>query len=61
DVVALDSSQNYLRSDGPLLTVIGLEGLVVVATDDAVLIVPMDRAQDVKSLVEMIGDRPQTT
>ena len=61
DVVALDASQNYLRSDGPLVTVIGVEGLVVVATDDAVLIVPRDRAQDVKSLVELIGDRPQIT
>jgi mannose-1-phosphate guanylyltransferase/mannose-6-phosphate isomerase len=60
DVVALDSSGNYLRSNGPLLTVIGVEGLVVVATDDAVLVVPRDRAQEVKSLVEMIGDRLQT-
>jgi hypothetical protein len=28
--------------------------LVVVATDDAVLVVPRDRAQDVKSLVEVV-------
>jgi len=54
DVVALESSRNYLRSDGPLVAVIGIEGLVVVATDDAVLVVPRDRAQDVKSLVEVI-------
>lgn len=60
DVVALDSSQSYLRSDGPLVAVIGVEGLVVVATADAVLIVPRDRVQDVKDLVEMMGERPQT-
>ena len=54
DVVALESSRNYLRSDGPLVAVIGIEGLVVVATDDAVLVVPRDRAQDVKSLVEVV-------
>jgi mannose-1-phosphate guanylyltransferase/mannose-6-phosphate isomerase len=54
EVVALESSRNYLRSDGPLIAVIGIEGLVVVATDDAVLVVPRDRAQDVKSLVEVV-------
>lgn len=54
EVVALESSRNYLRSEGPLIAVIGVEGLVVVATDDAVLVVPRDRAQDVKSLVEVV-------
>lgn len=54
EVVALESSRNYLRSEGPLIAVIGIEGLVVVATDDAVLVVPRDRAQDVKSLVEVV-------
>jgi mannose-1-phosphate guanylyltransferase/mannose-6-phosphate isomerase len=54
DVVALESSRNYLRSDGPLIAVIGIEGLIVVATDDAVLVVPRDRAQDVKSLVQVL-------
>jgi mannose-1-phosphate guanylyltransferase/mannose-6-phosphate isomerase len=57
EVVALESSRNYLRSDGPLIAVMGIEGLVVVATDDAVLVVPRDRAQDVKSLFEMVPSR----
>lgn len=59
EIVVLDSSGNYLRSEGPLIAAIGVEGLVVVATADAVLIVPRDRAQEVKSVVEMIGERPQ--
>jgi len=54
EVVAIESSDNYLRSEGPLIAVIGVEGLVVVATDDAILVVPRDRAQDVKGLVEMV-------
>jgi mannose-1-phosphate guanylyltransferase/mannose-6-phosphate isomerase len=54
EIVAVESSRNYLRSEGPLIAVIGVEGLVVVATDDAILVVPRDRAQDVKSLVEML-------
>jgi mannose-1-phosphate guanylyltransferase/mannose-6-phosphate isomerase len=59
DVVALESSGSYLRSDGPLIATIGVENLVVVATADAVLIVPRDRVQDVKGLVELMGQRPE--
>ncbi len=60
EVVTLDASRNYLRSEGPLVAAIGVEGLIVVATDDAVLIVPRDRAQDVKSLFELIRERPES-
>ena len=60
DVVTLDASHNYLRSEGPLVAAIGVEGLVVVATEDAVLIVPRDRAQDVKALFELIRERPES-
>ncbi|MBA4790426.1 MAG: mannose-1-phosphate guanylyltransferase/mannose-6-phosphate isomerase [Rhizobiales bacterium] len=47
----LDSHNSYIRSEGPLVTGIGLEGVSVVATDDAVLVMPSDRSQDVKALV----------
>ena len=57
DVVAIDSGHNYLRSEGPLIAAIGIEGLVVVATGNEVLIVPRERAQDVKGLVEMLKVR----
>ena len=60
DVVTLDASHNYLRSEGPLVAAIGVEGLVVVATQDAVLIVPRDRAQDVKTLFNLIRERPES-
>lgn len=60
DVVMLDASNSYLRSQGPLVAAIGVEGLVVVATEDAVLIVPRDRAQDVKALFELIRERPES-
>jgi len=50
-VALLDSHDSYVRSDGPLVTGIGLSGLTVVATEDAVLVIPSDRSQDVKALV----------
>ena len=39
----------------PLLGVVGVEGIVVVATRDAVLVVPKHRAQEVRSVVEELS------
>lgn len=49
-VVAVDSRDNYLRADGPLIAAVGLEDMVVVTTADAVLVAPKNRAQDVRML-----------
>ncbi|HUO94455.1 MAG TPA: mannose-1-phosphate guanylyltransferase/mannose-6-phosphate isomerase [Rhizomicrobium sp.] len=54
DVVALNVTNSYLRSEGPLLAAVGLEDVVVVATQDAVLVTRRDATQDVKKVVEEI-------
>ena len=54
DVVALESAGCVLISDGPLVATLGLHDLVVVATRDAVLVVPKGQAQRVKELVERL-------
>lgn len=54
DVLALDVSGSYLRADGPLLAVLGLDNVIAVTTDDAVLVAARERAQDVKALVEKL-------
>jgi mannose-1-phosphate guanylyltransferase/mannose-6-phosphate isomerase len=63
DVVAVDCENSYLRSEEQLLAVIGVKDLVVVATADAILVAPRDRAQDVKQLVDRLkaGGRPELT
>jgi len=55
DVLSIDNRQSYLRSDGPLVAAIGLDNLIVVAMDDVVLVVPKDRAQDIKSATEELA------
>jgi mannose-1-phosphate guanylyltransferase/mannose-6-phosphate isomerase len=50
-VVATDCRDSYLRGEGRLVCALGLEGLVVVDTADAVLVAPLARAQEVKGLV----------
>jgi mannose-1-phosphate guanylyltransferase / mannose-6-phosphate isomerase len=54
DVITLDVENSYIRGDGNLIAVIGVSDLVVVATGDVVLVVPKDRDQDVKKIVEQI-------
>ncbi|MFG1357417.1 mannose-1-phosphate guanylyltransferase/mannose-6-phosphate isomerase [Xanthobacter pseudotagetidis] len=50
-VTLIDSDGNYVRSDGPLVAGVGIENLAVIATEDAVLVMPANRSQDVKALV----------
>ena len=54
DIVALNVSNSYLRSEGPLLAAVGLDDVVVVATQDAVLVTRRNATQDVKKVVEEI-------
>ena len=53
-IAAVDCSNTLIKSDGPFVGAIGLENMIVVATDDAVLIAPRDRAQEVKTIVEQL-------
>ncbi len=55
DVVAVDSANCLLRSEGPLLAAVGLDNIAVVATGDAVLVAALDRAQDVKRVVDQLA------
>lgn len=50
-VVTHNVKNSYLRSDGPLLAVNGLDNHIVVATHDAIMVTPKDMAQDVRTLV----------
>ena len=49
--IVLDSTNSYVRSERPLVAALGVSDLIIVATDDTVLVVPMNRAQEVKQLV----------
>jgi mannose-1-phosphate guanylyltransferase / mannose-6-phosphate isomerase len=55
NVVAEDVRNCYLRSEAGLVAAIGVEDLVVVATDDAVMVAPRNRTQDVKKLVTRLS------
>jgi mannose-1-phosphate guanylyltransferase/mannose-6-phosphate isomerase len=54
DVIAIDCKNSYLRSQGRLLSAIGLEGMAVVATQDATFVAPVSQSQNVKKIVERL-------
>lgn len=54
NVQLLDSRNSFARSDGLLVAGIGLDGLTVIATDDAVLVMPTEQSQNVKQLVSRL-------
>jgi mannose-1-phosphate guanylyltransferase / mannose-6-phosphate isomerase len=51
DVILEEARNCYVRADHGLVTTLGVENLIVVATADAVLVAQRDRVQDVKRIV----------
>jgi mannose-1-phosphate guanylyltransferase/mannose-6-phosphate isomerase len=56
DVLLEGCTHSYVRSDGMLTAVVGLKDVVVVTTEDSVLAMHRDRAQDVKKIVERLRE-----
>ena len=54
DAIAIDSRNCLVRSDGPAVVTIGVEDLIVIASGDAVLIVPRGQSQRVREAVEAV-------
>ena len=54
EAVIEESARCYVRSDGAVTAVLGMEDAIVVTTKDAVLVSHRSRAQDVKRVVERL-------
>jgi mannose-1-phosphate guanylyltransferase len=52
DVISVDARGSFIYSKKKLTAVVGLEDIVIVETDDALLVCAKDRAQDVKKVVD---------
>ena len=61
DPVLIDCKDSIVYNDvgaaDMAVSVIGMEGVVVVVSADGVLVVPKDRAQDVREAVKALSDR----
>ena len=61
DAVALNSKNCLVKSDNRLVALLGVEGLAVIETKDAVLVAPLSQAQQVKDMVIHLEGRSELT
>ncbi len=56
DTLCERSHNNYIQSEHKLIATLGVSNLVIVETDDAILVADKDQVQDVKLLVKQLDD-----
>lgn len=59
DAIAVDSENCLIRSDGPTVVAVGVSDLIVVASGDAVLVVPRGESQRVRDALDALARRGQ--
>jgi mannose-1-phosphate guanylyltransferase len=55
-VLAIEASGNVVAAQGRLTALLGVDGLVAVVTDDVLMILPRERCQDVRQVIEALRD-----
>lgn len=50
----VDTTGSYIRTDGAAVATLGVADLIIISTKDALLVANRNRAQDVKTLVDML-------
>ena len=54
-LVAVESENNVVATRGKPVALLGVSGLAVVDSGDAILVCPRDRAEDVRRIVDALG------
>lgn len=57
NVLALESKDNLIYTDGPLVAALGVDNLAIVVHEGQILVAAMDRVQDVKTIVEALKNK----
>lgn len=57
EAVMVDSHNNYVQTENHLVAAVGVENLIIVDTQDTVLVAHKDRTQDVKQVVAQLKQR----
>ncbi|MFW1691358.1 mannose-1-phosphate guanylyltransferase/mannose-6-phosphate isomerase [Acinetobacter ursingii] len=60
DVITVNSQHNYIYSENRLVSLLGVDNLVVIETKDAVLVAHKDKVQDIKKIVETLKRENRT-
>jgi mannose-1-phosphate guanylyltransferase len=59
EVFLLDTNNSVIHSDGPTIAAIGCNNMVIVASKDAVLVMPEGKDQEVKHVAEWLAKRKE--
>lgn len=54
DGIVYEGENNFIQSENRLTAIVGLDNIVVVNTDDATLVIPKNKVEDVKELVALV-------
>lgn len=57
--ITIDTKNSIIYSDDKLISTIGVSDLIVVSTNDAVMVCRKDKAQDVKKIVDILKEKNQ--
>ena len=60
DVIAVDSTSNYIYAENKLVSTVGVDNLVIIETKDAILVASKDKVQDVKMVVNILKEAGRT-
>jgi mannose-1-phosphate guanylyltransferase len=60
DVMLHESHNSYIRTDGKLVAVIGVDDLVIVSTKDVLVVAHKDSVQDVKAVAQQLKAESRT-
>lgn len=61
EVVLIDSRNTFVQGESRLIAIVGVDDLVIVDTQDAVLVARRDRAQEVKAVVDELKQTDHST
>lgn len=61
DHIGIDTTNTIVYGKKRLITTIGVDNLIVVETEDAILVCDKNRAQDVKKIVDQLKEEGRTT
>ena len=59
DVILEDCRNSYVHSTGRTVAAMGVDDMIIVETEDAVLVTPKGRSQDVRAIVAQLESRPR--
>ena len=60
NAIVIDCNDTFISSDKIKVAALGLDNIIIVATEDAILVTTPDRAQDIKQIVEALKESDDT-